>query len=72
HFIIHTSSLPKNSAPFFSSAESDVFRGLNYAYFGIATYLGFSSQSHLGKQFKKITKMTLKQYRDCFGVKEFI
>ncbi|PXV93329.1 AraC-like DNA-binding protein [Lachnotalea glycerini] len=44
----------------------------NYTYIEIATYLGFSSQSHLGKQFKKITKMTLKQYRDCFGVKEFI
>jgi AraC-type DNA-binding domain-containing proteins len=43
-----------------------------YSYIEIATYLGFSSQSHLGKQFKKITGMTLKQYRDRYGVKEFI
>ena len=36
-----------------------------------ATYLGFSSQSHLGKYFKESTGMTLHQYRDVYGVKEF-
>ncbi|NNJ29386.1 AraC family transcriptional regulator [Lacrimispora defluvii] len=43
-----------------------------YHYIEISAYLGFSSQSHLGKQFKEVTGMTLKQYRDCYGVKEFI
>ncbi|MBU3840632.1 MAG: AraC family transcriptional regulator [Candidatus Ruminococcus intestinipullorum] len=42
-----------------------------YTYSQIATYLGFSSQSHLGKVFKKHTGFTLKQYRDIYGVKEF-
>lgn len=42
-----------------------------YSYSEIAAYLGFSSQSHLGKVFKKHTGMTLKQYRNQFGVKEF-
>ena len=36
----------------------------NYSYIEIASYLGFSSQSHLGKQFKAQTGMTLKQYHD--------
>lgn len=39
-----------------------------YSYIEIATYLGFSSQSHLGLQFKKITGYTLRQYRNKFGV----
>lgn len=43
-----------------------------YHYIEISTYLGFSSQSHLGKQFKEVTGMTLKQYRNCYGLKEFI
>ena len=43
-----------------------------YTYSEIATYLGFSSQSHLGKQFKKSTGMTLRQYRERYGVKEFL
>lgn len=42
-----------------------------YTYSEIAAYLGFSSQSHLGKIFKKHTGLTLKQYRDRFGVREF-
>lgn len=42
-----------------------------YSYSEIAAYLGFSSQSHLGKVFKKHTGMTLKQYRNQFGIKEF-
>ena len=32
----------------------------------IAAYLGFSSQSHLGAQFKKVTGYTLRQYRVKF------
>lgn len=39
----------------------------DYSYIEIATYLGFSSQSHLGRQFKKLTGYTLKQYRDVYG-----
>ena len=39
-----------------------------YSYIEIATYLGFSSQSHLGAQFKKITGFTLLQYRNTYGV----
>lgn len=42
-----------------------------YSYSEIAAYLGFSSQSHLGKVFKKHTGMTLRQYRNQYGVKEF-
>lgn len=42
-----------------------------YSYSEIAAYLGFSSQSHLGKVFKKHTGMTLHQYRNQYGVKEF-
>lgn len=38
-----------------------------YSYIEIATYLGFSSQSHLGKVFKKYTGMTLRQYRGKYG-----
>lgn len=37
-----------------------------YSYSEIATYLGFSSQSHLGKQFKKFTGYTLREYRENF------
>lgn len=39
-----------------------------YSYIEIATYLGFSSQSHLGKVFRKYTGMTLRQYREAYGV----
>lgn len=42
-----------------------------YTYSEIAAYLGFSSQSHLGKQFKRYTNMTLHQYREYYGIKEF-
>ena len=35
----------------------------------IAAFLGFSSQSHLGKVFKKWTGMTLRQYRELYGEK---
>ncbi len=37
----------------------------------IAAYLGFSSQSHMGKQFKQCSGMTPYQYRKVYGVKEF-
>lgn len=40
----------------------------HYSYIEIASYLGFSSQSHLGKQFKKVTGMTLRQYRETYGI----
>lgn len=42
-----------------------------YSYIEIARYLGFCSQSHLGKQFKSATGMTLKQFRDTYAVSEF-
>ena len=42
-----------------------------YSYIEISSYLGFSSQSHLGKQFKAITGMTLKQFRDAYSTTEF-
>ena len=42
-----------------------------YSYIEIATYLGFCSQSHLGKQFKAVTGMTLKQFRDTYASTEF-
>lgn len=42
----------------------------DYSYIEIATYLGFSSQSHLGTQFKKHTGYTLRQYREIYERKE--
>lgn len=42
-----------------------------YSYSAIANYLGFSSQSYLGARFKKATGLTLHQYREKYGVKEF-
>lgn len=44
----------------------------NYSYIEIATYLGFSSQSHLGKYFKRYTGYTMLKYRKLFGRKEFL
>ena len=38
-----------------------------YSYIEIANYLGFTSQSYLGQQFKKETGYTLKGYRDKYG-----
>lgn len=40
----------------------------HYTYSEIASYFGFSSQSHLGQQFKKMTGMTLHQYRETYGI----
>lgn len=42
-----------------------------YSYIEIAAYLGFSSQSHLGKQFKKLTGYTLSEYRNTYGIRQF-
>lgn len=42
-----------------------------YSYSAIANYLGFTSQSYLGKRFKQATGLTLHQYREKYGVKEF-
>ncbi|MGN0165348.1 MAG: helix-turn-helix transcriptional regulator [Lachnospiraceae bacterium] len=42
----------------------------DYSYIDIASYLGFSSQSHFSVQFKNITGYTPKAYRDEFGIKE--
>lgn len=39
----------------------------HYSYSEIAAYLGFSSQSHLGSRFKKVTGMTLGEYRNAFA-----
>ena len=43
-----------------------------YSYVEIANYLGFSSQSHLGDQFRRLTGMTLRQYRQRFGKEDFL
>ena len=45
---------------------------LMYSYSEIAAYLGFSSQSHLGRYFKKEVNMTMKQFRAAYGVKKTI
>lgn len=42
-----------------------------YSFIEIANYLGFTSQSHMGKEFKKITGMTLKKYREKYKKDEF-
>ncbi len=38
----------------------------DYSYSDISSYLGFSSQSHLGKVFKNATGLTLMQYRNKY------
>lgn len=37
----------------------------------IASNLNFSSQSHLGKQFKKVTGMTLRTYREMYSNEQY-
>lgn len=44
----------------------------SYPYSKIAAYLGFASQSHLGAEFKKVTGMTLKAYRDAHARDDFV
>ncbi|MDO5422399.1 MAG: AraC family transcriptional regulator [Eubacteriales bacterium] len=39
-----------------------------YTYSEIASYLGFASQSHMGTHFKKITGMTLREYRNQYHI----
>ncbi|MDK2807996.1 MAG: hypothetical protein PWP24_730 [Clostridiales bacterium] len=41
----------------------------DYSFIEIATYLNFSSQSHLGSHFKRQTGYTLLEYRDKYGIK---
>ena len=43
-----------------------------YSYTEISCYLGFSSQSHLGKIFKDRTGLTLSQYRSKYQMQEFL
>lgn len=40
----------------------------DYSYIEIAACMNFSSQSHLEKQFKKLTGITLKQYREKYYI----
>ncbi len=44
----------------------------SYSYIEIATYLGFSSQSHMGMEFKRITGMTPGEYRAKFIREDFM
>lgn len=43
----------------------------DYSFVEIANYLGFTSQSYLGKQFKDKTGMTLREYRNRYSSNEF-
>lgn len=42
----------------------------DYSYSKIAAYLGFASQSHMGTQFKKVTGMTLREYRNRYHIED--
>ena len=44
----------------------------SYSYIEIATYLGFSSQSHMGMEFKRITGMTPGEYRAKYIREDFM
>ncbi|WP_019910994.1 helix-turn-helix domain-containing protein [Paenibacillus sp. HW567] len=43
-----------------------------YSYSEIATSLGFCSQSHFGQNFKEVTRLTPRQYREVYGVKRSV
>ena len=42
-----------------------------YSYLEITNYLGFPSQSYLGKRFKEETGMTLREFRTRYQVRGF-
>lgn len=44
----------------------------NYSCSEIATYLCFTSQSHMGEQFRKMTGMTPRQYREKYHRDDFL
>ena len=44
----------------------------SYSYIEIATYLGFSSQSHMGMEFKRIVGMTPGEYRAKYVREDFM
>lgn len=50
----------------------NLLRYSDYSIGEIAEYLSFSSQSHFGNWFRKITGMTPKQYRDKYQISGFI
>lgn len=43
----------------------------DYSFSEISSYLGFASQSYLGKLFKEHTGMTLREYRNYYSSREF-
>lgn len=43
-----------------------------YSYADIAAYLGFSSQSHMAREFKKEVGISPRQYRETFQRDDFI
>lgn len=44
----------------------------NYSYSDIASFLGFSGQSHMGTHFKKLTGMTMHEYRTLYRNPGFV
>ncbi len=50
----------------------NMLRYSDYSYIEIASYLGFSSQSHMGENFKKLTGMTPKTYRNTYRPDDFL
>ncbi len=44
----------------------------SYSYIQIASYLGFSSQSHMGQEFKKVTGLTPRAFREKNAREDFI
>ena len=44
----------------------------DYSYIEIASYLGFSSQSHMGDRFRRVTGMTPRKYREKYQKEDFL
>ena len=44
----------------------------DYSYSQIAANLGFSSQSHMGAEFRKVTGMTPRAYREAYSTDDFV